>query len=320
MRPQNYRISNLVFATLHVSDRADPDRFVVWLKNSPMHCLVVLCQPPMSAAAERLMQSSRGSSASNHGLNETKEVISVTSSAAVFIVLNRSFVTFGDVKKHVVCGDAFFIVFEFNIQERSTAVAEGHSTAVAVGVVIVRPCLSNLPRWLMDVMSESVRTHRVRCFTGIFGVNAEQMTRWASEFPMATDEPVHTPWLSSGSAVAVFPSYTLLLGMSSATRTIKLSEMETSAVAVQRRWASSICASESVLPTWYKWPHYHVKNNLGGDLDWGHVKMKKVDPKHWLPYVHQVVFWCGTAQTGKAAAERHDRRWNQGQAASSWNR
>ena len=220
----------------------------------------------------------------------------------------------------MVSGDESFIVFDFNIQERSTAVAEGHSTAVAVGVVIVRPLLSNLPRWLMDAMSESVRTHRVRCFTGIFGVNAEQMTDWASQFPMATDEPVHTPWLSSGSAVAVFPSYTLLLGMASATKTVKLSEMETSAVAAERRWASSPCASESVLPVWYKWPHSHVKNNLGGDVDWGHVKMKKMDSKHWLPHVHQVVFWCGTAQTRRGAAKRYVGKWNRGQAASSWNR
>ena len=123
----------------------------------------------MSAVAERLMQCSRGLSASDHGVNETKQVLSAIS-GAVFIVLNRCFVTFGGVKMHVVFGEESFIVFEFNIQERSTAVAEGHSTAVAVGVVNVMPLVSNLPRWLMDAMSESVHMHRVRCFTGILGV------------------------------------------------------------------------------------------------------------------------------------------------------
>ena len=37
------------------------------------------------------------------------------------------------------------------------------------------------------------------------------------------------------------------------------------------------------------------------DMDWGHVKMKKLDPQRMLAGIHQVVFWCGHAQQGYGA-------------------
>ena len=62
-------------------------------------------------------------------------------------------------------------------------------------------------------------------------------------------------------------------------------------------------------------PRAQANQNAAYDADWGHVKVKKVDPARWIPHVHQVLFWCGTAEQGKAARIRWQKRLEKGQAA-----
>ena len=119
----------------------------------------------------------------------------------------------------------------------------------------------------------------------------------------------------------MFPAYTLLLGTASQVSTPAESDMITSAVAVQQSWASTMCPWRMVLPSWGRGRdsrvlHLH-QQSVANDTDWGHIKIKKVDPNRWIPHVHQVVFWCGTAEQGKGARGRMHERSSKGKAASS---
>ena len=119
----------------------------------------------------------------------------------------------------------------------------------------------------------------------------------------------------------MFPSYTLLLGTAGNSTGPAHSDLLASADAVERCWASAMYPWEMVMPQSRPWAPHEVQQHLVGDTDWGHVKFKKVDPSRWIPHVHQVLFWCGTAQTGQGSRARYyAQRWGEGQAASSWNR
>ena len=121
--------------------------------------------------------------------------------AFTVVVLLRRQTTAAGVRQILTFDDMCFAIVHVNIHARSTAVAQGHSTAIAVGVVHVMPAVSHLPPWLMNAMYESVHGHGVRCFTGTWGIVASQITRLASQFPMATPYPVCQMWRGSGSAI-----------------------------------------------------------------------------------------------------------------------
>ena len=40
------------------------------------------------------------------------------------------------------------------------------------------------------------------------------------------------------------------------------------------------------------------------DINWGHIKSKRIDPQRWMKGVHQIVVWCGTATQGSGAKIR----------------
>ena len=109
-------------------------------------------------------------------------------------------------------------------------------------------------------------------------------------------------WRGKGSAKSqdVFPSYTLLLGKARQFQEAVREDLLESAVAVSNNWVSSLYPYQQVIPWWIA---SNIKD-VANDVDWGFVKMKKVDPKRWMAYVHQVLFWCGTSQQGRGAKER----------------
>ena len=100
----------------------------------------------------------------------------------------------------------------------------------------------------------------------------------------------------------VFPSYTLLLGDS--TNTSTTSKLLESEVAVRNKWVSTVYPYEEVMPQWRKMPPAQVDDSGAYDIDWGHVKEKKMEPARWIPHMHQVTWWCGTAAQGDGARSR----------------
>ena len=198
-----------------------------------------------------------------------------------------------------------FAAVEILIFEKCATVLHGRSTKVGVGVLHVLPQLRKMPECMMERMSASVLSHHVRCFTGVFGLCVEQISSLASKFPMATTRPLCQMWRGAGrhaDSKYVFPSYTLLLGSSSnASTTSKLLE---SAVAVKNKWVSTVYPYEEVMPQWRKMPPAQVDQSVDYDIDWGHVKEKKMAPARWIPHVHQVVWWCGIAEQGDGARSR----------------
>ena len=164
---------------------------------------------------------------------------------------------------------------------------------------------------VMQKMEESVKVHRVRCFTGTFGLTSRQMTKFALKLPMATPHVVCQKWLGTGST-DVFPSYTLLLGQARGMNPLERSDLLESKVAVANNWVPTLYPYEQIMPYWYP-AHQHLE---GDDLDWGYIKVKKVDPKRWIAHVHQVVFWCGTSQQGVAPRSRARQQWSKVQSNS----
>ena len=131
---------------------------------------------------------------------------------------------------------------------------------------------------------------------------------------MATPHVVCQKWLGTG-ATDVFPSYTLLLGQARGMNPMESSDLLESAVAVSNNWVPTLYPYQQIMPYWYP-DNQHLE---GDDLDWGYVKMKKVDPKRWIAHVHQVLFWCGTSQQGVAARSRARKQWSKVQSNSrSW--
>ena len=208
--------------------------------------------------------------------------------------------------KEVLCfDDMMFAAVEILIFEKCATALHGRSTKVGVGVLHVLPQLRKMPECMMERMSASVLSHHVRCFTGVFGLCVEQISSLASKFPMATTRPLCQMWRGAGRhahSTYVFPSYTLLLGSSTnASTTSKLFE---SAVAVKNKWVSTVYPYEEVMPQWRKMPPAQVDESGAYDIDWGHVKEKKMDPARWIPHMHQVFWWCGTATQGDGARSR----------------
>ena len=231
----------------------------------------------------------------------TKQVVFVT--PCVYIVLMKHRVEFVKMKEVFNFDDMTFAVTEIAIHDRCAQSMHRRSTTVGVGVVYVPPQLLSMPEWLSDKMSASVHSHRVRCFTGTFGLDGKQMASFASKFPMATLRPVCQTWLGADSHTEyVFPCYTLLLGNS--TNRSKTGELVESAVAVRNKWVSTIYPYDQVMPYWRKMPEGQVEQSAAYDIDWGHVKQKAVNPDRWIPHVHQVVWWCGIAEQGAMARIR----------------
>ena len=295
------RIWNLMFATSYVADLADIACFTNWLVKTPHHCHVILCQSTHSAVAEWLMQCTREASGrEQQELLRQKQVVFVT--PRVFIVLGKQRVELKDLKQVFNCDSMIFAVAEITIHERSATCMHGRSTALAVGVVHVLPQLRKMPEWLMTKMYDSVYSYRVRCFTGTFGLDAKQMASFAQKFPMATMRPVCQMWRGAGpdgQSTDVFPSYTLLLGDSS--NTTITGELLESAVAVRNNWVSTMYPYDEIMPYWRRMSRAQLEQSAAYDTDWGHVKVKPVATDRWIPHVHQVVFWCGTAQQGATA-------------------
>ena len=159
-------------------------------------------------------------------------------------------------------------------------------------------------------MYQSVYVHRVRCLTGTFGLAARQMAKFAQTFPMVTSGAVWQMWrgLGQSRSTDVFPSYTLLLGTAAKSTTTLPEDLLESACAVQNNWASTLYPHQLIMPHWSKMDPDEAFRSVAHDTDWGHVKVKKVDVSRWIPHVHQVLFWCGTAEQGHAARARMQKR------------
>ena len=302
------RIHNLVFGTSYVADLADLQQFRNWLAATPQHCHVILCQTERSAVADWLRLCSRGR-CDDQGL-PFKSVAFVTN--RIYLVLKANFCTLKSLPVVFAnLDDKDFAVAQIQLHN-NTAPWHG-GTAVAVAIVHILPHLPTvMPEWLMSKMHEAVRVHHVRCITGTFGLTSAQMCNFAQKFSMATPHAVCQQWRGMGSAKAqnVFPSYTLLLGTSRKFQEASRDDLLESAVAVSNNWVSTLYPFDQVMPWWITCERPDEAN----DVDWGYVKVKKVDPKRWIPHVHQVLFWSGTAQQGRAA---HDRRRTKGTEARS---
>ena len=302
------RIHNLVFGTSYVADLADLQQFRNWLAATPQHCHVILCQTERSAVADWLRLCSRGR-CDDQGL-PFKSVALVTN--RIYLVLKANFCTLKSLPVVFAnLDDKDFAVAQIQLHN-NTAPWHG-GTAVAVAIVHILPHLPTvMPEWLMSKMHEAVRVHHVRCITGTFGLTSAQMCNFAQKFSMATPHAVCQQWRGMGSAKAqnVFPSYTLLLGTSRKFQEASRDDLLESADAVSNNWVSTLYPFDQVMPWWITCERPDEAN----DVDWGYVKVKKVDPKRWIPHVHQVLFWSGTAQQGRAA---HDRKRTKGTEAQS---
>ena len=289
-------ISNLVFGTSYVADLADLKKFQNWLCVTPHHCHVILCQTAKSAVAGWLRKVSRGR-CEEQGLS-FKCVVFVTN--RIFLVMGTNFCTFTGLPQVLDLDDATFAVAQIEL-----APWRGGS-AVAAAIVHVLPHLPTiLPDWLINKMYDSVKEHRVRCITGTFGLTSKQMSRFAQSFAMATPHAVCQMWRGMGSDKSV-PSYTLLLGKARKFQSVVREDLLESAVAVSNNWVSTLYPCEQIMPWWIA-SNPKDKFRSGGeanDVDLGLVKVKKVDQKRWMAYVHQVLFWCGTSQQGRAAKHR----------------
>ena len=291
------RIHNLVFGTSYVADLADLQQFRNWLAATPQHCHVILCQTERSAVADWLRLCSRGR-CDDQGL-PFKSVAFVTN--RIYLVLKANFCTLKSLPVVFAnLDDKAFAVAQIQLHS-NTAPWHG-GTAVAVAIVHILPHLPTvMPEWLMRKMHEAVRVHHVRCITGTFGLTSAQMCTFAQTFSMATPHAVCQQWRGTGSAKAqdVFPSYTLLLGTSRKFQEASRDDLPESAVAVSNNWVSTLYPFDQVVPWWIT-----CDPDEANDVDWGYVKVKKVDPKRWIPHVHQVLFWSGTAKQGRAAHDR----------------
>ena len=300
------RIPNLMFGTSYVANLADLAGFEQWLGARTHHCHVILCESSHSAVAEWLKVCSGAKNVVAH-----KKIISITN--RVYLVLNG--VTLTGVKQVLNCDDMTYAVAEINIHDRSTAPWHGGGTAVAVAIVHVLPQLTQeLPDWLLEKMKESVKVYRVRCFTGTFGITARQMSTFALRFPLATPHVVCQMWRGTAST-DVFPCYTMLLGLSRGMNVLESSDLVESAVAVKNNWVPCLYPYQDIMPYWFR--RNQSDEYEGEDLDWGFVKVKKIDPAHWIAHVHQVLFWCGTSQQGVAAKYRARKGKPQSKSSSS---
>ena len=82
-------------------------------------------------------------------------------------------------------------------------------------------------------------------------------------------------------------------------------------VAAGNLWLPAVAefATNESLPSWFPWSRQQLTWYHVDDMDWGHVKMKKLDPQRMLAGIHQVIFWCGHAQQGYGAkAKRADKK------------
>ena len=298
------RIFNLVFVTSYVADSVDIVCFRKWLLGSSHHCIVILCESRESEVAEWLMACRQGGSDEQEvAFLQQRKVTVVTTRD--FVVTKSHKVELIELKQFFEYDSVMFAVADILIHDKCATAMHGRSTKVGVGVLHVLPQLRQMPDGMTDIMSDSVLSGGVRCFTGVFGRCVEQISSLASKFPMATSRPLCQMWRGAGrhaDSKYVFPSYTLLLGSSTnASTTSKLLESE---VAVKNKWVSTVYPYEEVMPQWRKMPPAQVDESGAYDIDWGHVKEKKMDPARWIPHMHQVFWWCGTATQGDGARSR----------------
>ena len=68
-------------------------------------------------------------------------------------------------------------------------------------------------------------------------------------------------------------------------------------------WAPAVAGWDRLMPRWWPWTQRQIAWGSAGNMDWGHVKCKRVDAAKMMAGVSQVVFWCGVAQQGWRAKE-----------------
>ena len=295
----------MIFSTLYLSEDVDTERFIRFLTETTVHVTVVICPTRKSAVADAMFQLTRSGIAADH--KEGKDVVYVYEKT--FLVLHKRVVSSFMVQSAKAWPAKNDTGMSFAVAQVQL---QACSTAVAVGIVDVPPDADELPAWLLEAMHDAVMRRGVRVLTGVFGCAQQQMSELAQNLPIATERAIVQEWLTDGSpqlrstssGTSVFPSYTLLIGTCSKFTTPNKEVFLPARQAMDQGWCSAVAELDDTVPQWWPWTQQQIAWYGKDDMDWGHIKMKKVDPERWFRGCHQVVWWCGTAKQGKGAAKR----------------
>ena len=287
---ESFQIPNLMFGTFYCTGATNVEAFMALLRRTPMYFIVVFCESTNDAVAVALRTGFPPG-------EDTPRVVHVDD-VPIFLISHRYSV--------VACGiqilrrfvDASYAVVRIQI--------ENQDTAVAVGVVNVDIFADEIRHEIKDAIIASLHDDKVRCITGVFGRCRGDMEDLLRDVPRAA--PVVRTSFQSAQVEEVFPSYIIFIG-SCHDSSFPNDAYLPFHVAVSKGWVSDIAhfpASE-VLP-------FFGDDNRGSavadqghfalDINWGHIKSKRIDPLRWIKGVHQVVVWCGTATQGAGAKMR----------------
>ena len=294
-------IGNMIFSTWYVQDDANPTHVLNKIANSPLHVIVVILEVAESAVADALMRCTHAGEGTE-AVTDNHCVYFIN--RCVFVVTLKRQVTEFMVQRTSYFDTATFAIVHLRVKPLDTA--------VAVGIVESGHYLVNrLPPWLMSALHDAVYQHGVRLLTGTWGRTQEQLSELAQNLPLATSHPLAQAWKGDTPAVAdvrTFPVYTLLLGKCSGFSMPRVEELLPYQTMMDNNWAPAVAGWNDCLPQWWPWTPRQIMWDAAGNMDWGHIKMKRVDPKRWIAGVYQVVFWCGVAQQGWGAKQTQKKK------------
>ena len=224
----------------------------------------------------------------------------------VFLVSLKRRVSEVSVQRTSVQEDESFAIVHFRLQP--------FKTAVAVGIVTAPGTTRRLPSWLTSAVYNSVNKHGVCLLTGMWGDTKEKMSELCQNLPLATDFPIAQAWQGNQPAVAAlkgFPLYTLILGRCHRLTMPAPESLPHYQKALDENWVPAAADWHRLMPEWRTWTQRQISWHSACNMDWGQVRCKRVDPDKWMAGLSQVVFWCGVAQQGWGAKDRHKAAWQQ---------
>ena len=157
----------------------------------------------------------------------------------------------------------------------------------------------------VDLMKRRLKREKIRFFCGVFPKSRDQLEDIARSCGASYKYPLHQAWKRAHSSIfqkwVTHTAYIIPFG-----RCTKVS-------------VPSWVEQYETMPLWLAkhttefdvedLPVFLRSRGVSASMpDLGQVKQKPVDLRHWVPHVHQLILWVGTARQGRSAKFRKDQR------------
>ena len=182
------------------------------------------------------------------------------------------------------------------------------AVTIAVAGVFIKIGATDI-RWstrFVDLMKRRIKSEKIRFLCGVFPKSTSQLVDIASSCGASYKFPFHQVWQRTHTSTfqkwVTHTAYIIPFGRCTKVSVPSWVEQHQTMPPWLAKHASDIDVED--LPVFF----LRSRGVSASMPDLGQVKQKPVALQHWVPHVHQLILWVGTARQGRSAKFRKDQR------------